>query len=98
MDNEKIQELLLQLVQDMAYVKTKLNSLDEQKLASRIDYLEAVTSERVKLIDNLENRIAIIENHIRASLEESKRNNMSIWLSVGIAILSTILSIIANLI
>ena len=98
MDNEKIQELLLQLVQDMAYVKTKLNSLDEQKLASRIDYLEAVTSERVKLIDNLENRIAIIENHTRASLEESKRNNMSIWLSVGIAILSTILSIIANLI
>lgn len=98
MDNEKIQELLLQLVQDMAYVKTKLNSLDEQKLASRIDYLEAVTSERVKLIDNLENRIAIIENNARTSLEESKRNNMSIWLSVGIAILSTILSIIANLI
>lgn len=98
MDNEKIQELLLQLVQDMAYVKTKLNSLDEQKLASRIDYLEAVTSERVKLIDNLENRIAIIENHTRTSLEESKRNNVSIWLSVGIAILSTILSIIANLI
>ena len=98
MDNEKIQELLLQLVQDMAYVKTKLNSLDEQKLASRIDYLEAVTSERVKLIDNLENRIAIIENNARTSLEESKRNNVSIWLSVGIAILSTILSIIANLI
>ena len=98
MDNEKIQELLLQLVQDMAYVKTKLNSLDEQKLASRIDYLEAVTSERVKLIDNLENRIAIMENNARTSLEESKRNNMSIWLSVGIAILSTILSIIANLI
>lgn len=82
----------------MAYVKTKLNSLDEQKLASRIDYLEAVTSERVKLIDNLENRIAIIENYTRTSLEESKRNNVSIWLSVGIAILSTILSIIANLI
>ena len=98
MDNEKIQELLLQLVQDMAYVKTKLNSLDEQKLASRIDYLEAVTSERVKLIDNLENRIVIIENHTRTSLEESKRTNVSIWLSVGIAILSTILSIIANLI
>ena len=98
MDNEKIQELLLQLVQDMAYVKTKLNSLDEQKLASRIDYLEAVTSERVKLIDNLENRIVIIENHTRTSLEESKRTNISIWLSVGIAILSTILSIIANLI
>ena len=98
MDNEKIQELLLQLVQDMAYVKTKLNSLDEQKLASRIDYLEAVTSERVKLIDNLENRIVIIENHTRTSLEESKRTNISIWLSVGIAILSTIQSIIANLI
>ena len=37
MDNDKIQELLLQLVQDMSFVKAKLSNIEEQKLSARID-------------------------------------------------------------
>ena len=41
MGDDKIQELLLQLVQDMSFVKAKLSNIEEQKLSARIDNLEA---------------------------------------------------------
>ena len=37
MGEDKIQELLLQLVQDMSFLKAKLSNIEEQKLSSRID-------------------------------------------------------------
>ena len=46
MGNDRIEELLLQLIQDMAEVKSKLNNIDEQKLSSRVDLLEAQTIEQ----------------------------------------------------
>ena len=56
MGNDRTEELLLQLIQDMAEVKAKLNSLDEQKLSSRVDLLEAQTREQERIIRTLENR------------------------------------------
>ena len=41
MGDSRIEELLLQLIQDMAEVKAKLNNIDEQKLSNRVDLLEA---------------------------------------------------------
>ena len=41
MGDDKIQELLLQLVQDMSFVKAKLSNIEEQKLSARIDNLES---------------------------------------------------------
>ena len=41
MDDNRVEELLLQLIQDMAEVKAKLNNIDEQKLSNRVDLLEA---------------------------------------------------------
>ena len=35
MGSDRIEELLLQLIQDMAEVKAKLNNIDEQKLSNR---------------------------------------------------------------
>ena len=43
MGSDRTEELLLQLIQDMAEVKAKLNNIDEQRLSSRIDLLEAQT-------------------------------------------------------
>ena len=40
MGDDKVQELLLKLLEDMSYVKAKLDSIDAQKL-SRVDLLEA---------------------------------------------------------
>ena len=57
MGDEKIQELLLQLVQDMSFVKAKLSNIEEQKLSSRIDQLEAQNREHDRTIKSLENRI-----------------------------------------
>ena len=37
MGSDRIEELLLQLIQDMAEVKAKFNNMEEQKISSRID-------------------------------------------------------------
>ena len=51
MGEDKIQELLLQLVQDMSFLKAKLSNIEEQKLSSRIDNLEAQNREHEELFD-----------------------------------------------
>ena len=43
MGDNRVEELLLQLIQDMAEVKAKLNNIEEQKLSSRIELLKAQT-------------------------------------------------------
>ena len=68
MGNDRTEELLLQLIQDMAEVKAKLNNIDEQKLLSRVDWLEAQAKEQDRVIKTLENR--------ELNLEEFIRNNM----------------------
>ena len=37
MGSDRIEELLLQLIQDMAEVKAKFNNMEEQKLSNRIE-------------------------------------------------------------
>ena len=54
MGDDKIQELLLQLVQDMSFVKAKLSNIEEQKLSARIDNLEGQNREHERIIRSLE--------------------------------------------
>ena len=61
MGNDRTEELLLQLIQDMAEVKAKLNNIDEQRLSSRIDLLEAQTREQERVIKTLEKRELTLE-------------------------------------
>ena len=56
MGDNRVEELLLQLIQDMAEVKAKLNNIEEQKLSSRLDLLEAQTREQERFIKTLEKR------------------------------------------
>lgn len=97
MDAEKIQELLLQLVQDMSYVKTKLENIDEQKIVSRLDQLESKTKEYTRVIERLEKESEKTEDYIRTSLQESKRQQTNIFISMGLAIFSSILTFIFSL-
>ena len=92
MDDNKVQELLLQLVQDMSYVKAKLSSIDEQKLASRIDLLEAEAREHDKTIKSLENRSNTMEQFVRDSITDTKKTQTGVFISVGLAIFSAVLS------
>lgn len=97
MDENKVQDILLQLLSDMAYVKAKLDNIDEQKLNSRIDALEAQNREHERTIKSLENRSSTMEQYVRNTLIDNKKQNTTTWIGVGMAILGAILSIIINL-
>lgn len=97
MGEDKIQELLLQLVQDMSFVKAKLSNIEEQKLSARIDQLEAQNREHNKTIKSLENRNNTMEQFVRNNMAESKKQQTGIFISMGMAVFSAIISMIINL-
>ena len=97
MGNDRIEELLLQLIQDMAEVKAKLNNVDEQKLSSRVDLLEAQTREQERVIKTLEDRELTLEEFIRNNMNEANKSNKAVWASIGIAFLTAALSFLVNL-
>ena len=98
MDNDKVQDILLQLLSDMAYVKAKLDNIDEQKLNSRIDALEAQNREHDKTIKSLERRNDTMEQFVRNQMNDSKKQMTSVYISMGLALFSSILTFLFNLI
>lgn len=97
MGDDKIQELLLQLVQDMSFLKAKLSNIEEQKLSSRIDNLEAQNREHERTIRSLEKRNDSMEEFIRNNMNDSRKQQISVFISIGLAIFSAVLSMIVNL-
>lgn len=108
MDENKITELLLKLHEDMAYVKAKLSNLDELKIATRVDALEANVKEHNKRIESSEHRHDVMEEFMRKNmqeaqkkqedaLKETKKQQTGILISMGIAIFTAILNIIIGL-
>lgn len=95
--DNKTQELLLQLVQDMSYVRAKLSNIEEQKLASRIDNLEAQNREHDRIIKMLEKRNDNMEEFVRNSMYEGKKQQMGVFISLGLAVFSAILTMLINL-
>ena len=96
MGNDRIEELLLQLIQDMAEVKAKLNNIDEQKISSRVDLLEAQTREQERVIKTLEKRELTLEEFIRNNMNEANKSNKTVWVSIGLAFLTAVLSFLIN--
>ena len=96
MGDEKIQELLLQLVQDMSFVKAKLSNIEEQKLSSRIDQLEAQNREHDKTIKSLEHRNNTMEEFVRSSMQDSRKQQTGVFISMGLAVFSGIISMLIN--
>ena len=97
MGNDRIEELLLQLIQDMAEVKAKFNNMEEQKISSRVDLLEAQTREQERVIKTLEKRELTLEEFIRNNINEANKSNKAVWTSIGIAFLTASLSFLINL-
>lgn len=102
MDDNKVQDLLLRLVEDMAIVKSTLKALEDLKLDSksinaRLDSLEAQNARQEHIVNTLEKKYDAIEEWNRDKLVESKRQQTSIFISMGIAVFSAILSFIINL-
>ena len=97
MNSERIEELLLKLLGDMAEVKAKLDSIEKQELGARIDRLEAETREHAKTIKSLENRNNTMEQFVRNSMAERNNANKGIWISLGLATFSAIFSFFMSL-
>lgn len=97
MGDDKIQELLLQLVQDMSFLKAKLSNIEEQKLSARIDNLEAQNREHERTIRSLEKRNDTMEEFVRNNMNDSRKQQISVFISLGLAVFSAILSMIINL-
>lgn len=97
MDHDKMMELLMQIVQDMSFVKAKLEAVDEHKIYNRIDQLEAKTREQERVILSLERKINVMEETARDDLVNSKKQQTSIFISMGIAVFSALLSFLFNL-
>lgn len=97
MGDDKIQELLLQLVQDMSFVKAKLSNIEEQKLSSRIDSLEAQNREHDKTIKSLERRNDSMEEFVRGNMQDSRKQQTSVFISMGLAVFSSVISLLFSL-
>lgn len=98
MSDEKVQELLLKLIEDVATINAKLDSINEQRLANRMDLLEAQTREQERVIKGLENRNNKLEEYVRNTLVEHEKTNKGLWTSLGLAMFSVILTMITNFI
>ena len=88
MSDEKVQELLLKLIEDVATINAKLDSINEQRLASRMDLIEAQTREQERVIKGLENRNSKLEDYVR---------NKGLWTSLGLAMFSVVLTVITTI-
>lgn len=103
MDNEKIMAMLLELLQKTAVIESKLNMLEELKinekdLIHRIDKIENQNSEHDRVIKSLERRANVMEEWNRNKMNESKKQQTSVFISLGLALFSAILSFMLTMI
>ena len=103
MDNEKIMAMLLELLQKTAVIESKLNMLEELKinerdLTNRVDKIENQNAEHDRVIKSLERRANVMEEWNRNKMNESKKQQTSVFISLGLALFSAILSFVLTMI
>lgn len=97
--DDKTQDLLLQLLQDIAVVKAKLSVIEEMKLdakniGTRVDHLEAQNREHDKTIRSLENRASTMEQFTRKNMQDAKKQQTGVFISMGVAVFSAFVSVL----
>lgn len=97
MNGERIEELLLKLIQDMSEVKAKLNAIEQQQFGQRIDRLEAENREHAKAIQSLEHRNDEMEKFVRTNMQDSRKQTTGVFISLGLAMFSAFLSIVTKM-
>ena len=102
MNEDKMYEMFMSIMQDLAVVKSKLDTLEEIKIDAKasnvkIEKLENITERQEKQISSLENRNNTLEQFVRDSIVESKKEKNGIMLSIGIAVFSATLSLLFGL-
>jgi aspartate ammonia-lyase len=99
MDDNKISDMLMVLMQDIAVIKAKLDSIEEIKLdtkaiGTRVDHLEAQNREHDRIIKSLENRASTMEQFTRNNMAEAKKQQTSVFMSLGMTIVSAVISLL----
>ena len=102
MNEEKTQELLLKLIEDMAIVKAKLDVVEEIKMDAKesnakIERIEMQNERHEKQLKSLENRSNTLEQFVRNNLTDAKKQQTSVFISMGMAVFSAILSFLLHL-
>ena len=102
MEENKTQDLLIQLMQDIAVIKAKLDVIEEIKIdaktiGTRVDHLEAQNREHDKSIRSLEHRQNEMEAFTRRNMQESKKQANGVFVSMGIAVFSAVVSVVIGL-
>jgi septal ring factor EnvC (AmiA/AmiB activator) len=99
MDNEKIMSMLLELLQKTAVIESKLNMIEELKinekvLSDKIDRLENQNAEHDRVIKSLERRANVMEEWNREKMNDSRKQQTSVFISLGMAVFSALLSFV----
>jgi DNA repair exonuclease SbcCD ATPase subunit len=86
-------------MQKLAVLEAKIDSIEEIKIdakvvSNRVDKLEAHCERHDKQINSLENRSNTLEKFVRDNLSDSKKQMTSVYISIGMAIFSAILSFV----
>ena len=89
-------------MQDIAVIKAKLDVIEEIKIdaktiGTRVDHLEAQNREHDKSIRSLEHRQNEMEAFTRRNMQESKKQANGVFISMGIAIFSAVVSVVIGL-
>ena len=69
-------------------------NIDEQRIASRVDALEAQNKEHDRIIKALENRASTMEQFTRNNMVDAKKQQTSVFISMGMAVFSAIVSLV----
>ena len=99
MDNDRIESLLIRLLEDVSQIKCKLDSIDRienntKELANKVDKIESEQSTQHKQLQSLEKRQNTLEAFIRNEMTDSQKQSKTITVSVGVAVMSAIITII----
>ena len=102
MNDNRVEELLIQLLNDMAVVKAKLDSIEEikgdaKKLEDKVDMIESIQSTHHRQIASLEHRQETVEQFLRDNMSDSNKSMKGVFISIGLAVVSAVISIIANI-
>lgn len=101
MDDEKLYDMLITIMQKLAVLEAKIDSIEEIKIdaktvSNRVDRLEAHCERHDKQISALENRANTLEKYVRDNMADAKKQQTSIFISVGVALFSGILSFVLS--
>lgn len=102
MDNDKIENLLLRLIEDVSYVKARLETMEEvhndyKELSAKIEKLEMQNERHEKQIQSVEKRATVMEQFVRTNMNEDKNSGWKVLGAIGLCVLSAVFSIVANL-